>query len=422
MAKENKPFDDFFHRLIPNPLRNKLDPYSAAYIRARALSALLVIISGLGISTCALVALLDFMGLPSLRVYLLVISVITALVVLQAVLFYRFQNPWASGMGFNIFYFLAATVMLVLSGGYDSPGKVFLITCPMIAFLLGGWQEGIQSAFLTMLFGLALVTFKYIGFDTPNLFFNENPHVIFIVDWVITIIITIACFTIYEAGLEHTHQAPDSYVQDARNRLIRFDNAMENFFHKLVPTDLRQLDINSRLYARARVLSLMLCAATLMSGVSMVVLIASHFFLSPALLRYDTNIVVITLLFALQTWLFYRYKNPVLSGMLLGYFCFLLIVALVMIGGGYDSPLLILLAICPLVFFMVNGLREGIQNGIFVALIGVVFGFLARENFVFTNVFVDAPPLLTFSIAWVLTITGICLCLMVYDAQLDKGR
>jgi len=417
----NKGLGEFFHSLMPARLQDSLHRNGSDYLRARALSAILVIISAMGIVICFIAGALNFFIDPEVFTYELVLLVITILIVFQTAFFYKFSNYWASGLGFTIFYFLIGTVMIILSGGYDSPGKVFLLTSPMIAFLIGGWQEGIQNVVLTMLFGVALAIFKVIDFDLPNIFYAENQQVMFIVNWLITVALVLICFVIYEAGVEHTHNASDRYVDNACCHMIEFDSKLETFFHRLVPAASREhLDIHSRSYARARIIAIMLWVATLLSALSMLLLVFIHVVFQPAHLKYDVIILAITCFFGLQTWLLYRFNNYWLSGMLLGYFYFLLVLSLTIVSGGYDSPTIILLMISPIAFFVVGGVREGIQNAVFVGITGSLFGFLKIHGFEFNNIFQDVSPPMVFAIMWLITVAGIGACLTAYDTELEK--
>lgn len=418
----DKGINRFFHSLMPADLQRSLNPRSTTYMRARALSIILVAISIIGVTICLIMGALNVLLGPDVFNYELVLLTISGVILLQTWLFYKFSNYWASSLGFTIFYFLIATIMIILSGGYDSPGKVFLLTSPMIAFLVGGWQEGLQNVILTALFGVALTVLKLISFDLPNIFYGEIPEVMFMVNWLITVMVMLTCFIIYEGCLELSHNASDEPVSDARTRMIKFDNKLETFFHGLVPVNLREhLDVRSHLYARVRILSTMLYVATFLSVLAALLFFPVHWFFEKEHLKNDAIVAGIALLFALQTWAFNKFNNHWISGMLFGYFCFLLVLVLVIFSGGYTSPTMILLMTSPVAFFIIGGMREGIQNAIFVAISGAVFGILRHKGFEFTNLFNDASAPITFGIVWVISVIGIGLCLLVYDLELEKA-
>jgi hypothetical protein len=413
----------FFHSLIPVELQKSLDPNSSVYMRVQALSALMVILSALGIAGSLVMVLLHFLAGKQEFTYELMLVSMTTLIVLQAWAFYRYKNYWFSGLIFTIFYFLAAMLVIIGSGGYDAPDKVFLVTCPMITFLIVGWRDGLYTSVLTAAFGVALVLLKSIGFQLPNMFGSIDEYTRFMFVWALTLAITLACFLIYESELLQRHRAPDTYADNARNRMVKFDSKLQGFLHSLIPAGLRdRLDTHSWLYARIQILTLLLWAATLISLSSIFLFIPFHFVSQPDLLKYDIVIAAIALLFALQVWAFYKFKNHQFSGTLLGYFCFFLVLALVILSGGYDAPAVTLLITIPIAFFIVGGIQHGIQNAIFVVLAGVMFALLKRRGFEFTNIFHDGNPPMVFAFIWVITIAGISLCLLAYDTRLEDRQ
>src|SRR5690606_13087830 len=132
----DKGIDAFFHSLIPSGLQRTLRPNTMAYIRVRALSTMLVMITTLSLLTNLLVGGGHLLFQPEMLKYDLVALLLLVLLLLQTWLFYRFQNDWISGIAFTNFYFLMAVVLVLLSGGYSSHGKAFLLTCPIISFLV----------------------------------------------------------------------------------------------------------------------------------------------------------------------------------------------------------------------------------------------------------------------------------------------
>lgn len=419
----NKSLNDFFHSLIPGELQKSLDPHSGVYMRVQALSVLLVVLSALGVFGSALMVALNLLTGKEGFAYELMLLVMTALIVVQTLAFYRYKNYWFSGLAFTIFYFLAVILVMIGSGGYDAPGKIFLVTCPMITFLIVGWRDGIYTAVLTALFGVALVLLKSIGFQLPGIFGGVDEHIRFMFTWLLTVAITAACFLIYESELLQSRRAPNVYVDSARNRMIKFDSKLEGFLHGLIPATLRdQLDNHSWLYARIQILTILLWAAAAVSTASMLLFIPYHFFAQPEVLKYDIIIAGTALLFVLQLRAFYKFKNYQFSGLLLGYLCFFLVLALVIISGGYDAPAMTLLITIPIAFFIIGGIRSGIQNGIFVAMAGVTFGMLEHKGFQFNNIFEDGNPPMIFAILWIIAITGISLCLLAYDMKLESRR
>jgi hypothetical protein len=418
----NKSPSDFFHSLIPADLQRKLDPHSSTYMRVQALSALLVILSVLGVLSSVVMEALHLLLHDYSVTYELMLVVATLLFIMQTAFFYSFSNYWVSGIVFTIVYFLISTLVIIFSGGYDAPGKVFLLTCPMIAFLISGWRDGVQTATLTMLFGLALAALKSIGFELPNIFNDKNEQIRFIFSWVFTIATTALCCIIYESELQYRHQPPPVHPDGAQDATpIRFENWWGGFLHRLVPGGLRErLDIQSWHYARVQIFAILLWSATAVSAACLFLFVPVHLLLQPEILKYDLAIIAATVLFVLQLWAFYRFQNFGVSSLVLGYLCFFMVLVLVFLSGGYNAPAILLLVTIPVAFFIIGGIRDGIQNAMFVAIAGATFGLLKYKGFEFGNVFNDGNPPVIFAIIWMISVAGITLCLLAYDTKLES--
>jgi len=202
MVDFNKGMDGFFHSLIPSALRASLGVNTLEYMRARALSAILVSITLAGFLAMMLIVVKHVIYNPDLLVHDLVSLAVLLLFVLQTWLFYRFNNYWISALAFTNSYFLVIVVLLLLTGGYDSSIKILLLTCPLVSFVVGGLQEGIQNAVFTIIAGLAIAFFKYIGFDLVNHLSGENVYVDFCVHWTVAVLIIVACGITYDAALK----------------------------------------------------------------------------------------------------------------------------------------------------------------------------------------------------------------------------
>jgi len=410
----NKGLDGFFHSMIPARLRETLGTSSATYVRVRALSAILVSITLIIASSSTIMTVEHWLFHPQLLKNDLVSWIAVLLLLLQTTLFYRFNNYWISGLAFTNFYFLVIAILLILSGGYDAPSKTTLLTCPMIAFLIGGRQEGLQNTMITVLFGLGLLLLKQIEFDLPNIFRDEDPYVIFSVNWVISLLIIVACIIVYETELQNTHTLQNQIT-------AKTDNKRDNIFDTLMPPVLREaLSADSAGYVRVRTLSMMLSMATLMSALMTIILVVIHFLFFKDQLIYDLAVFVITLAFGLQTWFFYKVNNFWISSLLLCYFYFIVILLLVSFNGGYDSSMMILFVMSPIAFFMLGGIQQGIQNTIFVILVGLFFAIMKSIGFEFVNFFHASRPLLTYGITFVITTVCISVCILEYDTQLQK--
>jgi len=417
----NKGMDGFLHSLIPVELRETLKPNTATYMRVRALTTMLVATTALSAVSNLLVGGAHLLFFPDMLAHDLVPLGILLLLALQTWLFYKFNNYWISGLAFTNFYFLIIAVLLIISGGYESHGKAILLTCPMTSFLIGGRQEGMQNTVITILFCLTLFFLHSISFDLPNIFSTENPYMIFSVNWVTSISIITVSIMVYETELQKRSQRLKARQDPTRHNISEFSKNLEIFMHQLIPVRLRTtLDPDSMVYTRVQILSAMLVIATILSLLHSVLLVAIHLLSHPDQLKYDWVIVAITACFGLQTWLFHKYNHYVLSGKLLSYFYFIVIVTFVAVSGAYDSPAVVLMLISPVGFFMIGGIRDGILNAVLIAIIGVVLSYMKHRHTEWLNLFQDLNQPITFVIVWSLAVTGLAACMMTYDTEMEK--
>jgi hypothetical protein len=423
MVELNKGLDGFLHSLIPARLRESLVVNSAEYIRARALAVGLIVSTAVPALATVVIGSHHLLFEQHLLKHDLVSLVIAILFGLQAVFYCRFGNQWLSSAAFTNMYFILLALLIITSGGITSPMKAIMVTCPIMSFLIGGKEEGLQNTLITILFILGLVALSVIEFELPNLFHEESPQMIFVVNWVGTIIIIAACSTVYEVELMGRSGKPNTSRNAMRKSIGNLNERFDAFVHGLIPAKLRQaLDRQSGGYVRVRTLSVMLVTATLMSAVSAVILVFVHFLFFREQLKYDFVILAITFIFGVQTWAFYKFTNFWLSSLLISYFYFIVVLTLISISGGYEAPTMVLALVSPLIFFMLGGLRRGLQNSVFVMMIGVFFGAMSSIGFEFPNVFDAASPILTYSIAFVIAIISIALSITVYDTELEKIR
>jgi hypothetical protein len=413
-------FEALLHSLMPARLREELKPNTAAYIRARALTAMLF-----NATVLAALFALVFVGShlvsgTALLKHDLVPFGILLLLVLQIWMFYRHGNYWISGLAFTNFYFLGIVLLIILAGGYEFHGKSLLLTCPMMSFVIGSRQEGIQNALLSIVFFCALVFLYSIEFSLPNIFYVQDQHIIFLVNWTFTIATITITLLVYETELQgrrtHTHLRAN-HMRD-RSQL---EKRVEAYYHNRLPAGLRNsLDRQSIAYTRVRILTILLRMATILCFMSAFLILGIDLVFQPAQFKYDTTILAIALCFALQTWLFYKFNNPGFSGTLLAYFTFVVIVGVVLVSGGYESPVMALLLVCPVGFFMISGIREGVISAVLIAMTGIVLCYLNKGGFRFIDFFHDAAPHITSAIVWFVVIMAIMTCMMAYDTELEK--
>jgi len=200
----NKGLDGFFHSLMPSKLRDTLSMNTHDYMRARALSAMLISITVIGVLASIFIVTKHVFYNPDLLKHDIISLAIVLLFVVQTFFYYHFNNYWISALAFTNSYFLTIVVLLLLAGGFDSSIKILLLTCPLVSFVIGGMQEGIQNAVFTIIAGLALTFFKYIGFDLVNHLSGENVYIDFAMHWTIAVLVIVACAIVYDSEVQ-TH-------------------------------------------------------------------------------------------------------------------------------------------------------------------------------------------------------------------------
>lgn len=415
----DKGLDAFFHSLIPPELRRVVHPNTVAYIRVRSLSTMLVFITGLSIVNNLLVGGGHLLFQPEMLKYDAVTFAILLLLLLQTWLFYRFQNDWISSIAFTNFYFLMAVVLILLSGGYSSHGKAFLLSCPIISFLIGGRQEGIQNTIFLILVCWAFAALEVLDFPTPNLFAEQPPFLIFSVNWLVTVLVIGIVLVVYETELHRRMENHKPFIQSEMTQEV--DLRMYAWMDRIVPSFFRTtLDHRGLVYTRVQVMTVMLLLGTVVSSLLTIFFVTYHFLLSPQYLVHDAIAGLVVLSFLIQLILLYKLHHYRLSSVLTSVFYSIMIFALVIISGGYQSPFMILLQTCPIVSFMINGIRGGAFNALCMAVIGLALGYLEFSGQGLVNRIDNISEVLFFSIIWPIIVTGIAVCMTLYDMELEK--
>lgn len=415
----NKGLDAFFHSLIPSELRRRIHPSTVVYLRVRSLSTMLVMITVISVVSNLLVGGSHLLFQPEMLKYDLVPLVLLFLLLLQTWLFYRFQNDWVSGIAFTNFYFLMAVILVLLSGGYSSHGKAFLLSCPIISFLIGGRQEGIQNTIFLILVCWAMAALHVLDFSTPNIFVEQSPLLMFSVNWLVTVLVITIVLVVYETELQRRMINRKPFIQ--REMTGEATRRMYVWMDRMVPAAFRaSLDPQGIMYTRIQVITIMLLLGTLASSLLTACFVAYHLVVSPQFLIQDTIAGFIGLCFVIQLTLLYRVHNYRLSSVLMSAFYSVMIFLVVIISGGYRSPFMVLLLTCPIVSFMINGIRGGAINAVCMAGIGLALGYLEFSGQGLVNQIANISDVLFFSIIWPVIVTGIAICMILYDMELEK--
>lgn len=123
---------------------------------------------------------------------------------------------------------------------------------------------------------------------------------------------------------------------------------------------------------------------------------------------------------SIQTLVYYRYGNVKLSAAIFSHSYFILMLALVIGSGGYDSALLLFLLCCTVISFRIGSREDGIMNAIFVSIAGLALVMMKSMGLVLPNLLhgIDRPVLL--AIVWVVSLVIFSSCLATYHYRVEK--
>lgn len=193
------PIQDYFSRLIPLPARFiAADKTRKQFRRARALAAMLVTTTLTTFFWILVSPYLHFVSGKQLRPMLDVSFVVLMILAGQTLFFYRFANVRLSAVFMTMSYFLILIVIVICTGGYDSPLKVLLLSSPIISFRIGGKEEGTMNTLLVALLGAGLIYAKYSGIYFVNIFPTVGEYFLATVAWLVTLTATVTCLMVYD--------------------------------------------------------------------------------------------------------------------------------------------------------------------------------------------------------------------------------
>lgn len=192
----------YLDRWLPAGLDDKLTGKAEMKIRARVLVGLFF--------TCLVTVALCFIVFLALQLFsnhdftVALASLGAAVLVLglQALLFYRSGNVGISAIMFSMSFFSSTLLVMVFTGGWDSPVKQLFFCSPLISFLVGGRHEGVYTSVLTLAAGLTALVAHNLDFQIFKLIKPENIDTVGAVIWVISINIMLSCLYVYDAILK----------------------------------------------------------------------------------------------------------------------------------------------------------------------------------------------------------------------------
>lgn len=165
--------------------------------RTRALAVLLVICTTTVWFWSAVLTLMYLIWDFDIRMNVYYSYFVGTVLSLQVWGFYRFANLRLAAMLFTLTYFLMSLSLVLMSGGYDSPNLVVLLSSPVVAFRVGGKDEGIMNSIFVGLAGFSLVVVNKLGVPMMNLLIGSDEGIFFSIAWVVTISIIATCLVTY---------------------------------------------------------------------------------------------------------------------------------------------------------------------------------------------------------------------------------
>lgn len=162
-------------RLFPFP--KSLDPRRGTreYRRLRALAALLITTTSITAFWMLVLLLAHLSGHGNLTLNLQVGLLILLILGSQTWGFYHFANVRVSAVFLTMSYFFMVAGLLLITGGFQSPNFILLVTCPVISFRIGGKEEGIMNTLFSGAFGVGLMAAQSFSIPLENIF-TEIPH------------------------------------------------------------------------------------------------------------------------------------------------------------------------------------------------------------------------------------------------------
>jgi len=135
---------------------------------------------------------------------LMMAAISGVVIVFDYVFFYKSGRLDASAILFSFSLFLATVVSIILTGGFDSPVRIMLICIPVIAFLVGGRQEGMYNAALSYVVGIVLLLLRVYDFPMMQVLPDSVLPYLSGIIWLLAILVIVVCLYVYDVLLEET--------------------------------------------------------------------------------------------------------------------------------------------------------------------------------------------------------------------------
>ena len=190
--------DSFINRIFPFPSRLQPKPGTRQHRQVRAIAAMLITTTLTTLFWTLVVCGMYLHNNKQLLPNILTSVIILGILLVQLISFYVVSNVRISAVCLTISYFFMVAGLVLLSGGFDSPSLVLLMSSPIISFRIGGRDEGIMNTIFVGLFGLMMLYAKYSGFPMENMLNSLKPIYATGIAWVVSLTVISTCLATYD--------------------------------------------------------------------------------------------------------------------------------------------------------------------------------------------------------------------------------
>jgi len=191
------PVNLLIKRLFRLPQRLKLNVSVPERHRARALAVLLITCTATVWFWSTVLTLMYGVWNFDIRLNVYYSYFVGVVLTAQVWGYYRFAHLRLAAMLFTLTYFLMVLSLVLMSGGYHSPNLVVLLSSPVVAFRVGGKDEGITNSIFVGLAGLSLMVVDKLGIPMVNLLTSSDEGIFFAIAWTVTLSIIATCLVTY---------------------------------------------------------------------------------------------------------------------------------------------------------------------------------------------------------------------------------
>ncbi len=200
---------------LPPSFRDNANLSLEDLIRARVLATIMFSAVAAILFTIVVLGTAQKISGNDFRSPLTIAGICSVVVLLNYVFFYKSGRLDASAILFSLTFFLATVICTILTGGFESPVRIMLVCTPVVAFLVGGRQEGIYNAALSFVVGMVLLFLKVYDFPMMQIMpADVLPYVAGLV-WLLTLVLIVICLYIYDVLLEDTRNTA-AHVSEQR--------------------------------------------------------------------------------------------------------------------------------------------------------------------------------------------------------------